>query len=183
MEARRERRRYCCRRKRPLLTLCFPTEAGRERPAAAQEDARAEKQRREARPPMAVILPSAASAPPRSTFPEEAHLPIHNQSDIAAIEAISLSERALPESSYAALVGAAKRSPDGPACPATSSRRRSQTHGPASAGSSSRQNGQRADLRCASRIACGPRRRPDANSWPGSFAGAETHRRVRDRSQ
>ena len=64
---------------------------------------------------MAVILPSAASAPPRSTFPEEARLPIRNQSDIAAIEAIPLSERALPESSYAALVEASKRSPDGQA--------------------------------------------------------------------
>jgi hypothetical protein len=58
---------------------------------------------------MAVILPSAASAAPRPTFPEEAHLPIRNQSDIDAIEAIPLSERALPESSYAALVDAAKR--------------------------------------------------------------------------
>ena len=61
---------------------------------------------------MAVILPSAASAPSRSTFPEEPHLPIRNQSDVAAIEAVSLSERALPESSYAALVDASKRSPD-----------------------------------------------------------------------
>src|SRR5271157_2075561 len=61
---------------------------------------------------MAVILPTAASAPPRSTSKEEAQLPIRNQSDIAAIEAISLSQRALPESSYAALVGAAKRSPE-----------------------------------------------------------------------
>jgi fatty-acyl-CoA synthase len=42
-------------------------------------------------------------------------LPIQNQSDIAAIEAIPLSERALPESSYAALVDASKRSPDGQA--------------------------------------------------------------------
>ena len=40
-------------------------------------------------------------------------MPIRNQSDIAAIEAIPLSERALPESSYAALVEASKRSPDG----------------------------------------------------------------------
>ena len=40
-------------------------------------------------------------------------MPIRNQSDIAAIEAIALSERALPESSYAALVDASKRSPDG----------------------------------------------------------------------
>ena len=39
-------------------------------------------------------------------------MPIRNQSDIAAIEAIPLSERALPESSYAALVEASKRSPD-----------------------------------------------------------------------
>ena len=39
-------------------------------------------------------------------------MPIRNQSDIAAIEAVSLSERALPESSYAALVDASKRSPD-----------------------------------------------------------------------
>jgi len=39
-------------------------------------------------------------------------LPIRNQVDIAAIEAIPLSERALPESSYAALVDASKRSPD-----------------------------------------------------------------------
>jgi len=39
-------------------------------------------------------------------------VPIRNQSDIAAIEAIPLSERALPESSYAALVDASKRSPD-----------------------------------------------------------------------
>ena len=39
-------------------------------------------------------------------------MPIRNQSDIAAIEAIPLSERALPESSYAALVDASKRSPD-----------------------------------------------------------------------
>ena len=61
---------------------------------------------------MAVILPSAPSAPPRSIFPEEPHLPIRNQSDIAAIEAIPLSERTLPESSYAALVDASKRSPD-----------------------------------------------------------------------
>ena len=37
-------------------------------------------------------------------------MPIRNQSDIAAIEAIPLSERALPESSYAALVEASKRS-------------------------------------------------------------------------
>src|SRR5277367_1553176 len=58
-------------------------------------------------------------------------------------------------------------------CPATSSRRCSQTGGPAAASSSSRQNGQCASLRCARRIACGPRRRPDANSWPGPFAGAE----------
>jgi fatty-acyl-CoA synthase len=42
-------------------------------------------------------------------------LPIRNQSDIAAIEAIPLSKRALPESSYAALVEASKRSPDGQA--------------------------------------------------------------------
>ena len=42
-------------------------------------------------------------------------MPIRNQSDIAAIEAIPLSERALPESSYAALVEASKRSPDGQA--------------------------------------------------------------------
>ena len=61
---------------------------------------------------MAVIFPLAASAPPRSIFQEEARLPIRNQSDIAAIEAVPLSERALPESSYAALVGAAKRSPE-----------------------------------------------------------------------
>jgi fatty-acyl-CoA synthase len=61
---------------------------------------------------MAVILPSAASAPPRSAFPEEAHLPIRIQSDIAAVEAVPLSLRALPESSYAALVDASKRSPD-----------------------------------------------------------------------
>ena len=53
---------------------------------------------------MAVILPPAASAPPRSISQEEAHLPIRNQSDIAAVEAVPLSERALPESSYAALV-------------------------------------------------------------------------------
>jgi fatty-acyl-CoA synthase len=39
-------------------------------------------------------------------------LPIRNQADIAAVEAVPLSERALPESSYAALVSAAKRSPD-----------------------------------------------------------------------
>jgi fatty-acyl-CoA synthase len=39
-------------------------------------------------------------------------VPIRNQSDIAAIEAVPLSERALPESSYAALVDASKRSPD-----------------------------------------------------------------------
>ena len=39
-------------------------------------------------------------------------MPIRNQSDIAAIEAVPLSERALPESSYAALVDASKRSPD-----------------------------------------------------------------------
>ncbi len=39
-------------------------------------------------------------------------MPVRNHSDIAAIEAISLSERALPESSYAALVDASKRSPD-----------------------------------------------------------------------
>ena len=39
-------------------------------------------------------------------------MPIRNQADIAAIEAIPLSERALPESSYAALVDASKRSPD-----------------------------------------------------------------------
>ncbi|MGA7197941.1 AMP-binding protein, partial [Roseiarcus sp.] len=39
-------------------------------------------------------------------------MPIRNQSDVAAIEAVSLSERALPESSYAALVDASKRSPD-----------------------------------------------------------------------
>src|SRR5271166_4443630 len=90
-------------------------QAGGQRQAAAQKDACAEKQRREACPPMAVILPSAASVPPRSTFPEEPHLPIRNQSDIAAIEAIPLSERALPESSYAALVEASKRSPDGQA--------------------------------------------------------------------
>src|SRR5271166_1638147 len=86
-------------------------QAGGQRQAAAQKDACAEKQRREACPPMAVILPSAASAPPRSTFPKEPHVPIRNQSDIAAIEAIALSERALPESSYAALVDASKRSP------------------------------------------------------------------------
>ena len=42
-------------------------------------------------------------------------MPIRNQSDIAAIEAIPLSKRALPESSYAALVEASKRSPDGQA--------------------------------------------------------------------
>ena len=71
---------------------------------------------------MAVILPSAASAPPRSTFPEELHLPIRNQSDIAAIEAIPLSEWALPESSYAALVDASKRSPDGVRTTGTTSR-------------------------------------------------------------
>ena len=39
-------------------------------------------------------------------------MPIRNQADIAAVEAVPLSERALPESSYAALVSAAKRSPD-----------------------------------------------------------------------
>ena len=39
-------------------------------------------------------------------------MPIRNQSDIAAVEAVPLSERALPESSYAALVDASKRSPD-----------------------------------------------------------------------
>ena len=39
-------------------------------------------------------------------------MPIRNQSDIAAIEAIPLSKRALPESSYAALVEASKRTPD-----------------------------------------------------------------------
>jgi fatty-acyl-CoA synthase len=39
-------------------------------------------------------------------------VPIRNQSDVAALEAIPLSERALPESSYAALVDASKRSPD-----------------------------------------------------------------------
>jgi fatty-acyl-CoA synthase len=61
---------------------------------------------------MAVTLPLAAPAPPRSIFPEEPHVPIRNQSDIAAIEVIPLSERALPESSYAALVDASKRSPD-----------------------------------------------------------------------
>ena len=60
---------------------------------------------------MAVILPPAAP-PPRPISPEEPHVPIRNQSDIAAIEAIPLSERALPESSYAALVDASKRSPD-----------------------------------------------------------------------
>src|SRR5271166_3068632 len=89
-------------------------QTGGQRQAAAQKDACAEEQRREACPPMAVILPSAAR-PTRSTFPEEPHLPIRNQSDIAAIEAIPLSERALPESSYAALVEASKRSPDGQA--------------------------------------------------------------------
>ena len=56
--------------------------------------------------------PKAARWTPRSTFPEEARLPIRNQSDIAAVEAVPLSERALPESSYAALVEASKRSPD-----------------------------------------------------------------------
>ncbi len=61
---------------------------------------------------MAVILPSGASAPPQSTVPEDPHVPIRTQCDIAAIEAIPLSERALPESSYAALVDASKRSPD-----------------------------------------------------------------------
>ena len=39
-------------------------------------------------------------------------MPIRNQSDIAAVEAVPLSLRALPESSYAALVDASKRSPD-----------------------------------------------------------------------
>ena len=39
-------------------------------------------------------------------------MPIRNQSDIAAVEAVPLSERALPESSYAALADASKRSPD-----------------------------------------------------------------------
>jgi len=43
---------------------------------------------------------------------EEVHVMVRNLSDIAAIEAVPLSERALPESSYAALVGAAKRTPD-----------------------------------------------------------------------
>ena len=61
---------------------------------------------------MAVILPPTAAAPPRSIFPEEPHVLIRNQADIAAVEAVPLSERALPESSYAALVSAAKRSPD-----------------------------------------------------------------------
>ena len=42
-------------------------------------------------------------------------MPIRNQADIAAVEAVPLSERALPESSYAALVDASKRSPDAPA--------------------------------------------------------------------
>ena len=60
---------------------------------------------------MAVILPSAAPAPPRLIFPEEPHVPIRNQADIAAIEAIPLSERALPESSYAALVDASNGAP------------------------------------------------------------------------
>jgi hypothetical protein len=61
---------------------------------------------------MAVILPSAAAAPTRSISKEEARLPIRNRSDIAAVEAVPLSERGLPESSHAALVGAAKRSPE-----------------------------------------------------------------------
>src|SRR5579871_4827282 len=61
---------------------------------------------------MALILPSAASAPLGSISKEEARLPIRNRSDIAAVEAVPLSERGLPESSYAALVGAAKRSPE-----------------------------------------------------------------------
>ena len=39
-------------------------------------------------------------------------MPIRNQADIVAIEAIPLSERALPESSYAALVEASKHRPD-----------------------------------------------------------------------
>ncbi len=52
----------------------------------------------------------------------------------------------------------------------------SQTRGPAAAGSSSRQDGQCAGLRYAGRIARGPRRRPDANSWSRSLAGAETRR-------
>jgi fatty-acyl-CoA synthase len=64
---------------------------------------------------MAVILQPTASAPPRSIFPEEPHVPIRNQADIAAIEAVPLSQRALPESTYAALVEAAKRTPDAPA--------------------------------------------------------------------
>ena len=37
---------------------------------------------------------------------------VRNLSDIAAIEAVPLSERALPESSHAALVSAAQRTPD-----------------------------------------------------------------------
>src|SRR5580704_9903226 len=89
-------------------------QAGGKRQAAAQKDPCAEEQRREACPPMAVIprrRPGAAAV----DFPEEHHLPIRNQFDIAAIEAIPLSERALPESSYAALVEASNRSPDGKA--------------------------------------------------------------------
>ena len=89
-------------------------QAGGHRQAAAQEDACAEEQRREACPPMAVI-PVGGRRRCGRLFQKEPHLPIRNQSDIAAIEAIPLSERALPESSYAALVEASKRSPYGQA--------------------------------------------------------------------
>jgi fatty-acyl-CoA synthase len=43
---------------------------------------------------------------------EESHVLVRNLSDIVAIEAVPLSERALPESSHAALVGAAQRTAD-----------------------------------------------------------------------
>lgn len=43
---------------------------------------------------------------------EETHVLIRNLSDIAAIEAVPLSERPLPETTYAALVSAAKRTPN-----------------------------------------------------------------------
>jgi non-ribosomal peptide synthetase component F len=43
---------------------------------------------------------------------EDSHVLVRNLSDIAAIEAVPLSERALPESSHAALVTAAQRTAD-----------------------------------------------------------------------
>ena len=82
-------------------------EDSHDRQAASQEDARAQEQRVEACASLEMI--AEASSP---KVEEKQKMAVRSLSDIAAIEAVPLIERGLPESTYAALVASAKRTPN-----------------------------------------------------------------------